>query len=391
MQKLALRERLPKELAYEMYIERNMTKKEIAEIFGVSSATVEKLLREYGFRKKQLKDRITKEELFELYVVKHLSTYDIAKMFNVTKGTVLNLMDEYNIPRRNEKESHYKYSIEHIHGVTKELLEYLYIKQEWSIQMIADALRLSYSSIYRCLNEFGIPTRDLSAANKLRYKHDPNVNIAFFKKMTPELAYILGLLATDGSVGDNGEIGIGLIDEDVINWVAKTIGYNRKIYIFHDGDENHNVRYWIRFTSKEVADLLRKYEIVPRKTDKLKFPSLPNNMLCHYIRGVFEGDGMIVLGERKRKRGEGVTYNPEANIVSASIEFIEGVKKVIDAVLNIDYKITCNSREGRKGILYAYRIYSNDNVRKFGEWLYRDGVFGMERKYMIFRTLGSNI
>ncbi|WP_342046723.1 LAGLIDADG family homing endonuclease [Bacillus sp. OTU530] len=391
MKKSTLQERLPKELAYKMYIERNMTQKEIASIFGISPATIEKLLSKYGLRKKRLKDRVTKEELFELYVKKRLSTYDIAKMFNVTKGAVLNLMNQYDIPRRNEKESHYKYSIEYIHGVTKELLEDLYVEQEWSIQMIANALMLSYSCIYKYLDEFGIPTRDLSVANKLRYKRDPNVNVDFFKKLTPELAYILGLLATDGNVGDNGEIGIGLIDEDVINWVAKTIGYTRKIYAFDDGNKNHNVRYWIRFTNEEVAALLKKYEIVPRKTNKLKFPLLPNNMLCHYIRGVFEGDGTVVLGERKGKRGEGITYNPEANIVSASIEFIKGVKKVIDAALGINYKITVSDRESRKGILYAYRIYSNDNVRRFGEWLYRDGVFGMKRKCVIFCTLGSNI
>ncbi|MEH7482381.1 LAGLIDADG family homing endonuclease, partial [Neobacillus drentensis] len=298
-----------------------------------------------------LSDKLSKVKLIDLYVVQGLSTIKIAKMYNVTKGTVLNLMKLYDIPRRNEKESHYKYSVKYSHGVTKEVLEFLYVNLEWSIQMIANIFKISYITVNKYLKEFEIPIRDISAANKVRYKYDCNVNIDFFKTLTPDLAYILGLIATDGSVGDNGEIALGLIDEDVINWVAKKIGYTRKIHRFHDGNKNHNTRYMIHFTNQDVADALRKYEIVPRKTNIIKFPSLPDNVIRDYIRGVFDGDGTINPCVKLRKKKEGVTCNPEVNIVSASLHFIEGIKKVIDSALDIDYKITLNRRDN----LYYYR------------------------------------
>ncbi|MEH7480069.1 hypothetical protein V7157_02950, partial [Neobacillus drentensis] len=82
-----------------------------------------------------------------------------------------------------------------------------------------------------------------------------------------------------------------------------------------------------------------------------------------------------------------VTCNPEVNIVSASLHFIEGIKKVIDSALDIDYKITLNRRDN----LYYYRIYSINNACKFGEWIYGDGIFCMKRKYEKFRIIGSNI
>lgn len=70
-------------LVREMYLERKMKVKEIAEYFSVSVFPIKKILKGYTNRR-NLSERIKKEDLYDMYFVKNMSLTKIAEIYNVS-------------------------------------------------------------------------------------------------------------------------------------------------------------------------------------------------------------------------------------------------------------------------------------------------------------------
>lgn len=213
-----------------------------------------------------------------------------------------------------------------------------------------------------------------------------NVNIEFFRKETPELFYVLGLWASDGCVYKN-TLQIGLTDHDIIAWLVDTLEYKGKVKEienfggFYEKTEHiTSISHFIRFNSREVCELYAKYGIVPRKSLIMDFPKIPTEMLPHFIRGYFDGDGGIYLAERTIR---GRQYKrTKVHFSCGSIEFLSGLKAAIENQLGNDVKITQGTR------CYIYAFEAKKDVKAFGEWIYQDGHFGGERKRAQFASIG---
>jgi intein/homing endonuclease len=212
------------------------------------------------------------------------------------------------------------------------------------------------------------------------------INVDFFKKESPELAYILGLWASDGCVHEN-RMQLVMNDYDVVAWVAKTIGYTGEIKeIKHYGgfeqktNEVTSIGYSIRFRSNEVRDIFNNYGITAKKSLTIDFPRLPEELIPHFIRGVFDGDGGIYLAQRNIN---GKLYNrSKVHFTSGSIDFLRELKNQIEAQIGNDVQIT----KGTRCFIYAFE--SKKDVKKFGSWIYSHGAFGAERKRSKFAELG---
>jgi intein/homing endonuclease len=212
------------------------------------------------------------------------------------------------------------------------------------------------------------------------------VNIEFFRNESPELAYILGLWASDGCVYEN-RMQLQMNDYDVIEWVAKTIGFDGVIkeVELHGGfktktEEITSIGYLIRFRSNEVRDIFNRYGITPRKSLTLEFPKLPSGLMPHFIRGFFDGDGGIYLAERKIN---GKYYKrSKVHFTSGSIEFLQELKNHIESYIGNDVQIT----KGTGCFIYAFE--AKKDVKAFGSWIYSEGSFGAERKRAKFAQLG---
>lgn len=253
----------------------------------------------------------------------------------------------------------------------RKLLYELYVSKKMTAREIAKMCGGSRSNVYRLLSIYGIPRRQGSDSKRL------NVNVNFFKSMTPDLAYLLGLWATDGYIKSSGVIGIKSIDRDMIDWIKEKIRYTNKI---DRGITQAGKNYYeIRFRSKEVEEILSKYGIVKHKTRILKFPNIPEDMLPHFIRGLFDGDGCIFSDKFERR------YT--VSFVSASYEFIQRYKSVVESIIGGDRKIVVNKQKD----VYQYSFSSITDVKKFGEWIYQGDSFGIGRKKEIFVRLGIEI
>jgi hypothetical protein len=120
-------------------------------------------------------------------------------------------------------------------------------------------------------------------------------NEEIFANLTPNSAWLLGILASDGCVGDDNGITInqsGIHGLKLIEYIAKLISFSGAVrkYKPRGGQVSHS----IRFTSERTAQHLSVYNIVPRKSLIYEFPSsLPDAHFYHFLRGYIDGDGCV--------------------------------------------------------------------------------------------------
>ena len=119
---------------------------------------------------------------------------------------------------------------------------------------------------------------------------------------TEEKAYWLGFLYADGSVGStDNRIELGLAEKDLkqIEKFKNFIGIPNKIS-YRATSKSY------RYTFKSIpckTDLI-KQGCVPKKSLILKFPTkeqVPQDLIKHFIRGFFDGDGCISISEMNGK------------------------------------------------------------------------------------------
>lgn len=218
-------------------------------------------------------------------------------------------------------------------------------------------------------NEFGI-TCSKKCSNKLKTKmymgrKNPNtryekLNDNFFKEVKSEdKAYLLGWIASDGSVNKRG-IRISIHKKDL-----KCLEILRDIICkelpIKPKDENMVL---LTISSKTVsADICKLLNILPKKkSDVVCFPDLESEELkWHFLRGFFDGDGTIHnISETHRTPYCGIATNSK-NMRSAIIEFT---------------KIPCQEDNDNNSI-----GWSGNNALDFLDKLYKNSKFRLSRKY----------
>ena len=91
------------------------------------------------------------------------------------------------------------------------------------------------------------------------------------KITSPFDAYLIGLMITDGYVlSDRDGLGLDMTDEDVIAFVAKTIGTNYKTYY----TENYRPRYRVLITIPGITKQVARFGIVSNKSKIVPAPQL---------------------------------------------------------------------------------------------------------------------
>lgn len=184
---------------------------------------------------------------------------------------------------------------------------------------------------------------------------------------TEEKAYWLGFLYADGSVGSkDNRIELGLAEKDLkqIEKFRDFIGVMNKISY---RPQTKSYRYSFKSIPCKV-DLI-KQGCVPKKSLILKFPTeeqVPKNLIRHFIRGYFDGDGWFTNTEECFQVG-----------IIGTEDFIKGFLDSIE-IQNKNNKIFDVHREnGAKR--YVFGAYQD--VLNFLNWIYKDSNVYLDRKY----------
>lgn len=320
--------------------------------------------------KKPLKTIISKDYMNTLYHDENKSMNDIAIQFGYSKKAVMNLMDKYEIVRRDKDEARNDKMATLRARLSKSTLQKLYSDEELSTVTIAEMYGTTGGVISKVLKHYGIETRTISEGLYLRHGRVEKVDNNFFMTHSSDLFYVVGLIASDGCVGDDGRITLSMNDRDVIQYAAEVIGYKNKLMEY---TREGTTSYTIGFTVPEVAAELSKYGIVPRKSLTYSpAEAIPDEYVSDFLRGVFDGDGTVVEGGKNSDR-----YT--AGIVSGSLDFMTWLKRTLDEVLDHNVRMGLDKRGNG---LYMYYFATPERIDTFARFIYGEDYakFGMSRK-----------
>ena len=234
----------------------------------------------------------------------------------------------------------------------------------------------------------------------MKFLRKYSLNESFFEKIdSEEKAYILGFTYADGN---NKSQKSGLMftlnakDVEILEKIRRAMGSNAKIFIKDTPDFTNGKAAHIDFNSRKISMDLIKNGAPPNKTYKIVFPSfLDEELIPHFIRGYFDGDGCIWNGKRKimtvkdttRKNGyrNRIVHNVKFTITS-NTDFIIGLQKVLVEKLGLNKNKLNYRRKDNKNI--ATLEYSGrKNIKKLYDYMYADATIFLERKYKKFNEI----
>ncbi len=129
------------------------------------------------------------------------------------------------------------------------------------------------------------------------------------------MAYVLGFFAADGYVTKNKRGGcfwsIQIVDKELLEQIKVAIGSNHKIGIRVPKNSSKKL-YRLQIGSKEMCNDLNRLGMRMKKTKTMLFPLVPRKYLRHFIRGYFDGDGHVWVGQNIKNGLK--TYNQTIEI-----------------------------------------------------------------------------
>lgn len=211
-------------------------------------------------------------------------------------------------------------------------------------------------------------------------------NKDFFKKWSPEMAYVLGFFAADGNLTINlrGSCYLEFTsrDKSIIEKIRMLLGSNHKMAQRMSNVNRSVIYYRLQIGSKEMFNDILKLGMTLNKNKRLKFPRIPNKYLSSFIRGYFDGDGNVTISTYKRKtRGNRLSTTLHSGFICGNKKPLKSLKNILKEFAHILGGTLYYSNRG-----YRLFFYVNDS-KKLYNFMYKDAGSDLflNRKRKIFK------
>ena len=255
----------------------------------------------------------------------------------------------------------------------QEIIKY-YLSQPMTMKQVEDKYELSHPTVTKILKD--VPRYSKAKLN------NPNANERFFKNIdSEEKAYFLGLLISDGNVfkdstGRQASISItlDLNDEYILQKFKEVLNVNTSISKDGRGCGQIAIR------SNLMADDLKQYGVVPRKSYITYLPKINDIYMSHLIRGILDGDGSILAKPSPKQDG----HNRYLHSISfcGSHQLMEDIAKYLYNNLQLKQPIQVYDYQDKN--LSDIHIQNYEDMEKVGDWLYKDATIYLVRKNNIY-------
>lgn len=201
-----------------------------------------------------------------------------------------------------------------------------------------------------------------------------NINHCFFKEWSPDMAYILGLWWADGCVcGNRVKISLHKDDKYLLEKISEIMDSDYVLYRNHDN-------YEFSFSSKEISSDIKRLGGMERKSLDILMPSVPDDFLSHFVRGLFDGDGSVWNSH---------SGNILCNILTGSPAMFDGL---CNSLSEFGIKHNKSIRKTSSGSYRHDILFSGNKAKLFRDFIYKDcGELYMRRKRKLFDSSGDLI
>lgn len=238
-------------------------------------------------------------------------------------------------------------------------------KEGLSSYKIAAMLGVEHSTASKYAKRLGLARTRSEASLRARLR-DTKVRVKFFEEWTPNLAYLLGIIWTDGCLGrpTRGEqVTLSMKEPDLLGKIAEGTGARVS--------QHRNRKEWIwtiRFSLSVVVEWFKAMGLTGRKSFTVEWPKgLPSDMEIPFVRGLIDGDGTFGLDRRDGSLRFG--------FVSASEVFAQQVMGWLRG------RVPGGSISCEKGRYWRIRFSGSGAEKIQGLLAPKDGEWGLERKW----------
>ena len=210
----------------------------------------------------------------------------------------------------------------------------------------------------------------IKRTHKVHWKYSLDEN--YFDKLTERSAYFLGLMYADGY--NNTEfhnICLSLQEDDkyILDAFLKDLSTNRPLLKINSKNIRHKTQYKIQIKNKHMSEQLKIFGCVQAKTKIITFPEIPKELVSHFIRGYFDGDGCVYIDKKKTIH----------TTIIGTESFCLSINKFLGNIGNI---YPSNSE-----YVKVLRFGGNKKARKFAKYIYTNSSIYFERKFNKYELL----
>jgi len=156
---------------------------------------------------------------------------------------------------------------------------------------------------------------------------------------SPEVAYAVGLIATDGNLSSDGRhINLTSSDKQQLRNFQRCLRITTKLSSNPPGSFTRNPSYRVQFGSRQLYQWLQSIGLTPRKTGSLGTLKVPQVFFPDFLRGVIDGDGSIVLYTDRYNVYKGTYYEYlrlYVTIASSSYKFLHWIQQTLRQRLSV--------------------------------------------------------
>jgi len=218
---------------------------------------------------------------------------------------------------------------------------------------------------------------DNRGQNKRKY----SVNEEYFNELNEQSCYWLGVMYADGNISTNKKNSTGrvILSSTDISWLEifkECISYTGPIRIEVHKKFKKSIGK-ITIDSRKMYDSLINLGCIPRKSLVIRFPKLPSNMISHFIRGYFDGDGSVTVCTNIKGSDWKIL---KSSFCSGSEEFLKEVSK------NLPVK---NKNCYKSKNIFELKFSLNDTITLYN-YMYKNSSVYLYRKYLKFKEYIDN-
>jgi len=157
------------------------------------------------------------------------------------------------------------------------------------------------------------------------------INKNFFKKWTPNMAYVLGFIYADGNIiytkRNTWFWSLQINDREILGEIKKALN-SEHIISKKKKYNNQKQSYRLQVGSKDMCEDLMRLGLTERKSKTILLPKIPKKYFPDFLRGYFDGDGGVWVGLRNKKQNKKI-FTINTCFTSGSKDFLVSLSNVL--------------------------------------------------------------
>lgn len=199
-----------------------------------------------------------------------------------------------------------------------------------------------------------------------------------------DLAYAVGLIATDGSLSIDGRhINLTSKDLEQIETFKKVLHLNNKIGLKRSSYIRNRVYYQVQFGNVKFYRFLKKIGLTPHKTKTINNLKIPDQYFSDFLRGHLDGDGYTHSYFDPRWKNSFMLYT---GFISASKNHLEWIRTKIMELYSIEGRLQFQGKS-----TYTLKYAKKSSIILLEKLYYKNNLPCLKRKRLKINTALSII